>query len=98
MAGSGQGGRWGLFLIGRPPQRSPHSRQTIRNFLRATARGAVRVFDVNLRGDFFSREQIEESMSLADIVKLNDKELPRIMKLGGLVHDGGDGGEKSSAE
>ena len=79
-------------------QRSPHSRETIRNFLRATSRGAVRVFDVNLRGDFFSRELIEESMRLADIVKLNDEELPRIMKLGGLVHDGGDGGEKSSAE
>jgi fructokinase len=83
-------------------QRSPQSRETIRNFLRATSRDAVRVFDVNLRGDFFSRELLAESMSLADIVKLNDEELPRIMKLGGLVHNNvhstGHSGEKSSAE
>jgi fructokinase len=81
-------------------QRSPQSRETIRNFLRATSQDAVRVFDVNLRGDFFSRELLEESMSLADIVKLNDEELPRIMELGGHSndHDAGHGGEKSSAE
>jgi fructokinase len=83
-------------------QRSAQSRETIRNFLRATSRDALRIFDVNLRGDFYSRELLAESMSLADIVKLNDEELPRIMKLGGLVHSndhsGGHGGEKSSAE
>jgi fructokinase len=78
-------------------QRSLQSRETIRNFLRTTSREAVRVFDVNLRGDFFSRELLAESMSLANIVKLNDEELPRIMKLGGLVHSAGHGGEKSSA-
>ena len=87
-------------------QRSPQSRETIRNFLRATSRDALRIFDVNLRGDFFSRELLAESMSLANIVKLNDEELPRIMKLGGLVHSNdhsnvhsaGHGGEKSAAE
>jgi fructokinase len=83
-------------------QRSPQSRETIRNFLRATSRDALRIFDVNLRGDFFSGELLAESMSLADIVKLNDEELPRIMKLVGVVHSNdhsaGHGGEKSSAE
>lgn len=79
-------------------QRSPQSRETIRNFLRATARDAVRVFDVNLRGEFYSRELLAESMSLADIVKLNDEELPKIMKLGGLVHGDSHSSEQSSAE
>jgi fructokinase len=83
-------------------QRSPQSRETIRNFLRATSRDALRIFDVNLRGNFYSRELLAESMSLADIVKLNDEELPRIMDLGGLVdsnvHSSGQDGEKSSAE
>lgn len=83
-------------------QRSPQSRETIRNFLRATSRSAVRVFDVNLRGNFYSRELLAESMSLADIVKLNDEELAQIMRLGGLVpsndHSGGHGSEKSAAE
>ena len=80
-------------------QRSPQSRETIRNFLRATSRDALRVFDVNLRGDFYSRELLADSMSLADIVKLNDEELPRIMELGGLFHSNlHSGGEKASAE
>ncbi len=76
-------------------QRSPQSRETIGNFLRATSPDALRIFDVNLRGDFYSRELLEDSMSLANIVKLNDEELPRVMKLGGLVHSAG---EESSAE
>jgi fructokinase len=75
-------------------QRSPQSRETIRAFLSATSRAAVRVFDVNLRGDFYSQDLLAESMSLAEIVKMNDEELPRIMKLGGLAHIS----EKSSAE
>ena len=41
---------------------------------------------MNLRQEFFSREILEDSMQLADLVKLNDEELPRIMKLFGLDH------------
>jgi len=83
-------------------QRSPQSRETIRNFLRATQRHAVRVFDVNLRGDFYSRELLAESMKLADIVKLNDEELLAIMRLFGLVdrydYSNVHGSEQSFAE
>jgi fructokinase len=75
-------------------QRSSQGRETVRNFLLATSRTAVRVFDVNLRGDFYSAELIAESMQLADLVKLNDEELPRIMEMGGLAHSD----ERSSAE
>jgi fructokinase len=64
-------------------QRSEQSRAAIRNFLLASA-GAVKIFDVNLRQSYYSREVLEESMRLADIVKLNDEELPRIMGLIGL--------------
>ena len=67
-------------------QRAPQSRATILNFLRATRRDAVRVFDVNLRQHFYSLEVIAESMALATIVKLNHEELPRLMKLIGLDH------------
>jgi len=42
------------------------------------------VFDVNLRQSYYSKEILAESMRLADIVKLNDEELPRIMSLAGL--------------
>ena len=67
-------------------QRSQQSRTTIRQFLRATVPGTVKVFDVNLRQNHFSEEILVESMKLADIVKLNDEEFPRIMDLMRLPH------------
>ena len=69
-------------------QRSACSRETILNFLRATRPEALRIFDVNLRQDFYSREIIESSMKLAGIVKMNHHELPIILQLFGLEqHD-----------
>jgi|SRR5437660_1914141 len=62
-------------------QRSEQSRSTIRSFLKATRSNAVRVFDVNLRQNFFTAEVLADSMRLATIVKLNHDELPRIIRL-----------------
>jgi fructokinase len=67
-------------------QRSEESRATVRNFLRATPPGTVKVFDVNLRQAYYSAEVLAESMKLADIVKLNDDELPKIMSLAKFPH------------
>jgi fructokinase len=67
-------------------QRSEESRATVRNFLRATPPGTVKVFDVNLRQSYYSTEVLAESMRLADIVKLNDDELPKIMSLAKFPH------------
>ena len=67
-------------------QRSEPSRSTIRHFVQATAENAVKVFDVNLRQSYFTQEVLSESMRLADIVKLNDDELPKIMSLSKLPH------------
>jgi fructokinase len=75
-------------------QRSPLSRATIRSFLNAVSRDAITVFDVNLRQPYFSQEILADSMKLADVVKVNDEELPRIMALNGLPHEN----ERSSAE
>ncbi len=74
-------------------QRSPESRFTIGKFLRATRPDAVRVFDVNLRQKFYSREVIEESMEWATLIKLNHDELPTVMRLLGWEHHS----EKESA-
>jgi fructokinase len=62
-------------------QRSEQSRATIRRFLLAMRKSAVRVLDVNLRQNFYSMEVLAESMKLATIVKLNHEELPKIMRL-----------------
>ena len=67
-------------------QRSAPSGSTIRNFLKATKPDAVRVFDVNLRQNFYSAEVLSTSLKLATIVKLNHEELPRIMRLFDLEH------------
>jgi fructokinase len=66
-------------------QRSPQSRETIRQFLRA-AETAVKIFDVNLRTPFYSAEVIRESMECAHIVKLNDEEVPRVMEMMSITH------------
>ena len=67
-------------------QRSETSRATIRRFVRAMAPDTLKVFDVNLRQSYYSPEILADSMKLADIVKLNDDELPKIMTLIEIPH------------
>jgi fructokinase len=67
-------------------QRSATSRATIRQFLAATSPRTLKVFDVNLRQSYYSWEVLSECMRLADIVKLNDDELPKIMSLSKISH------------
>ena len=67
-------------------QRSEESRSTIRHFLKATSPRTIKIFDVNLRQSYYSPEVLTESMELADIVKLNDEELPKIMSLNKVPH------------
>jgi fructokinase len=74
-------------------QRSQNSYATIRQFVAAVPEHAVKVFDVNLRQAYYSAEILVESMRLADIIKLNDDELPRLMALMNVVHKD----EKASA-
>jgi len=74
-------------------QRSAQSRSTIHNFLQATRPEAVRIFDVNLRQNFYSAQILADSLKLATIIKLNHEELPRIMHL--LEHE--NSREKDSA-
>ena len=62
-------------------QRSAQSRDTIRAFLKEVRRGTTRVFDVNLRQAFYSADTLAESMTLTDILKLNQDELPIVVKL-----------------
>jgi fructokinase len=75
-------------------QRSEESSATIRRFLQMASPDTTKIFDVNLRQSYYSPETIVESMRLANIVKLNDEELPRVMSLCGLPHKD----ERSSAQ
>jgi len=71
-------------------QRNVVSRATIRHFLAKTGPAALRIFDVNLRQKFYSKEIIEESLELSNILKLSDEELSvlaAMFELSGSVQD-----------
>ncbi|OZG63500.1 2-dehydro-3-deoxygluconokinase [Bifidobacterium lemurum] len=55
--------------------RSPESHDTITELLKHTKPGAMKFFDINLRGDHYSKELIEELLNAATVLKINDEEL-----------------------
>jgi fructokinase len=68
-------------------QRSPVTRKTIHDLLAATRCECLRVFDINLRQSFYSAQIIESSLQQANVLKLNDEELPVVAKLLGITGD-----------
>lgn len=72
------------ICFGSLAQRSASSREEIYRFLELIPAGAIKVFDLNLRQDFFSKKIILSSLNYADMLKLNDDELPVLAGLLGL--------------
>ena len=68
-------------------QRSELSRRSIQQFLAATRRDCLRIFDINLRENFFAAATIQASLAVADVLKLNDEELPVLINILQLPHD-----------
>jgi fructokinase len=64
------------ICFGSLAQRSPVSRASIQQLMAAAPAKALRIFDINLRQHYYSREIIEQSLRLANVLKLNDTELP----------------------
>ena len=62
-------------------QRSRKSRESILAMVDAAPENCLRVFDINLRQKFYSKEVIEESLKRADILKLNEDELPVVSEI-----------------
>lgn len=62
-------------------QRNEKSRTTIQDFLTYTRLESLKIFDVNLRQNFYSFEVLRDSFSAANVVKLNHEELPKICEL-----------------
>ncbi len=65
-------------------QRSSKSYHAIKEFLKHTREDTVKVFDINLRQNFFSARIITESLEKSSILKLNDEELPTLIDLLGF--------------
>jgi len=71
-------------------QRNSVSRQTIQRFLKKMNPESLRVFDVNLRQNHHSAELLTDSISLCNILKINDEELPTLsvyMNLTGTIKE-----------
>ncbi|HIW44588.1 MAG TPA: carbohydrate kinase [Candidatus Prevotella stercoripullorum] len=66
-------------------QRNVVSRETIYKFLDTmpTGDGRLRIFDINLRQNFYTKEIIAESLYRCNILKINDEELVAIGRMFG---------------
>lgn len=66
-------------------QRSVVSRETINRFLDAmdAQAGALKIFDINLRQSFYTKETLSASMRKCNILKINDEELVAISRMFG---------------
>lgn len=73
-----------VICFGSLCQRSASSQAAIHQLVEASSSSALRVFDVNLREDFFSAEILDASLKLANICKLSDCELPVVARMLGL--------------
>lgn len=79
--------RTSAVCFGTLAQRSVESRETIRRFLDATPDDALRIFDINLRQQFYSKEIVYGSLSRCNVLKVSDEEFPAVRGMLGLSAD-----------
>lgn len=73
------------ICFGSLAQRNVVSRQTINAFIDSIPEenDALKVFDINLRQNFYSKEILTESMKRCNVLKINDEELVIVSRLYG---------------
>jgi len=64
-------------------QRNSVSRENIRKFLADTPADCLKICDINLRQQFYSKEVLEDSFKLCNILKINDEELVVVSRMFG---------------
>ena len=64
-------------------QRSEVSRNTIREFLKHTPESCLKIFDINLRQQFYTKALISDNLLVCNILKINDEELVVIKRMYG---------------
>lgn len=69
------------FCFGSLAQRNKVSFAAIQSFLIRLPEKCLTIFDINLRQYFFSETIIDASLQFADILKLNEDELPGVARL-----------------
>lgn len=64
------------LCFGSLAQRQESSRHALREIVALAPESALRIFDINIRQHYYSRDIIEWSLHTADVLKLNETELP----------------------
>ena len=72
-----------VVCFGSLAQRNEVSRATIHTFLDAMPKDSLKIFDINLRLHYYTKEVIEFSLEKAHILKINDEEVVKIAQLFG---------------
>lgn len=62
-------------------QRNVVSRNTIRKFIESTPSGCIRIFDINLRQNFYTSNVIRDSLEHCNILKINDEEIMLVSRM-----------------
>ena len=78
------------ICFGSLAQRSAVSAAAIVRLLRSVEPQSARIFDVNLREPYYSSAVLQQSLTLASVVKMNDAEVPRVLELLQLPAAGSD--------
>ncbi|MFZ3106359.1 MAG: carbohydrate kinase, partial [Candidatus Hydromicrobium sp.] len=79
-----------VICFGTLAQRSLKSHRTIIDFLKMARSSTIKVFDINLRQNFYSLKTISQSLELATILKLNTEELGILKNLMGYSSEKND--------
>jgi len=74
-----------VICFGTLAQRASVARKSVRACLRA-ASAALKVYDINLRQNFYTPDRIHNSLSMADVLKINDEELAMVIGMFDLPH------------
>ena len=67
-------------------QRSEVSRNTIREFLKHTLQKCLKIFDINLRQQFYTKEIIHDNLLACNVLKINDEELEIVSEMFGFFN------------
>ena len=73
------------ICFGSLAQRSSGSRTAIQACLDAASDRCLRIFDINLRQHYYNADVIDAALRRANVLKLNDEELPVLAKLLGIA-------------
>jgi fructokinase len=72
-------GKLDAVCFGSLAQRKFESEHTIKSFISALKPECLKVFDINLRQNFYSEKLITNSLNVSDVLKLNEQELPIVV-------------------